>query len=130
VTFLQSEGVQYGPQAQLSPLYTPGTPLQPWAPMANGQKITHPKSAVCDLIGRTHSLVLESQANQNKHGVLLKFVLIGLLNGMAAPHVVIRMCPPLTTKNWNIYQPLLATGIVCLYRGDCILLKPGSYVNN
>ena len=107
--------MQYGPQAQLSPLYTPGTPLQPWSPVTGGHdpnapRIPHPKTAVCDLIGRTQSFVLESQANQNKHGVLLKFVLIGLLNGMAAPHVVIRMCPPLTTKNWNIYQPLLATG--------------------
>ena len=41
---------------------------------------------------------------------MLKFVLTGLLSGVAQPPMVIRMCPPLTTKNWNVYQPLLAMG--------------------
>ena len=46
----------------------------------------------------------------NRHGVMLKFVLTGLFSGVASPCLVIRMCPPLTTKNWNVYQPLLALG--------------------
>ncbi|KAH3790794.1 hypothetical protein DPMN_169001 [Dreissena polymorpha] len=44
------------------------------------------------------------------HGVVLKFLMTGLLQGLLSPITVIRMCPPLTTKNWNIYKPLLAVG--------------------
>ncbi|XP_069045129.1 WD repeat-containing protein 11 isoform X2 [Lepisosteus oculatus] len=42
--------------------------------------------------------------------VHLKFLLTGLLSGLPHPSFVIRMCPPLTTKNINHYQPLLAVG--------------------
>lgn len=51
------------------------------------------------------------------HGVVLKFLMTGLLNGMACPITVIRMCPPLTTKNWNLYEPLLAVGM-CIIIND------------
>ena len=44
------------------------------------------------------------------HGVTLKFLMTGLLNGITTPITVVRMCPPLTTKNWNIYEPMLAVG--------------------
>ncbi|WAR21719.1 WDR11-like protein [Mya arenaria] len=37
-------------------------------------------------------------------------LVLRLLNGLHSPITVIRMCPPLTTKNWNIYEPLLAVG--------------------
>ncbi|TRY60023.1 hypothetical protein DNTS_011017 [Danionella cerebrum] len=42
--------------------------------------------------------------------VHLKFLLTGLLSGLPLPPFSLRMCPPLTTKNINHYQPLLAVG--------------------
>lgn len=42
--------------------------------------------------------------------VHLKFLLTGLLSGLPSPQFAIRMCPPLTTKNIKMYQPLLAVG--------------------
>lgn len=46
----------------------------------------------------------------HQQGVQLKFLLTGLLSGLPLPPFVIRMCPPLTTKNIKNYQPLLAVG--------------------
>ncbi|KAM7409083.1 hypothetical protein PAMA_002674 [Pampus argenteus] len=46
----------------------------------------------------------------NQQEVQLKFLLTGLLSGLPLPPFAIRMCPPLTTKNINHYQPLLAVG--------------------
>lgn len=48
--------------------------------------------------------------SSNQQEVQLKFLLTGLLSGLPLPPFSIRMCPPLTTKNINHYQPLLATG--------------------
>ncbi|CAH2322762.1 WD repeat-containing 11 [Pelobates cultripes] len=42
--------------------------------------------------------------------VHLKFLLTGLLSGLPQPPFVVRMCPPLTTKNITQYKPLLAVG--------------------
>ncbi|KAM8924117.1 WD repeat-containing protein 11 [Pelodytes ibericus] len=42
--------------------------------------------------------------------VHLKFLLTGLLSGLPQPPFVVRMCPPLTTKNISQYKPLLAVG--------------------
>ncbi|XP_075922520.1 WD repeat-containing protein 11 isoform X1 [Petromyzon marinus] len=42
--------------------------------------------------------------------VSLRFLLTGLLSGLPPPPFVLRMCPPLTTKNLEQYQPLLAVG--------------------
>uniref|UniRef100_A0A672H3T8 WD repeat-containing protein 11 n=1 Tax=Salarias fasciatus TaxID=181472 RepID=A0A672H3T8_SALFA len=88
----------------LSPLYSPvsfcGAPLGP-----NQKKI--------------QDLCLNSMIGMNKRNatsthlcqeVQLKFLLTGLLSGLPLPPFAIRMCPPLTTKNINHYQPLLAVG--------------------
>ena len=49
-------------------------------------------------------------------GVQLKFLMTGLLNGISSHISVVRMCPPLTNKNWDIYEPILALGsFVCLW---------------
>lgn len=47
-----------------------------------------------------------------KHGpgVHLKFLMTGLLNGISSHITLVRMCPPLTNKNWDIYEPILALG--------------------
>ncbi|KAG8435620.1 hypothetical protein GDO86_013532 [Hymenochirus boettgeri] len=42
--------------------------------------------------------------------VHLRFLLTGLLSGLPQPPFVVRMCPPLTTKNITQYKPLLAVG--------------------
>lgn len=49
--------------------------------------------------------------SSNQQEVQLKFLLTGLLSGLPLPPFAIRMCPPLTTKNINHYQPLLAVGM-------------------
>ncbi|KAK7110591.1 WD repeat-containing protein 11-like [Littorina saxatilis] len=43
-------------------------------------------------------------------GVHLKFLMTGLLNGISSHITVVRMCPPLTNKNWDVYEPVLALG--------------------
>lgn len=48
--------------------------------------------------------------SSNQQEVQLKFLLTGLLSGLPLPPFSIRMCPPLTTKNINHYQPMLAVG--------------------
>jgi len=40
----------------------------------------------------------------------LKLMITGLLGSVAAPLTVVRMCPPLTTRNRSHYQPLMAGG--------------------
>lgn len=92
----------------LPPLYSPvnfcGTPLH------QSQKCI-PDISLNTMIG--HSLISgvdspRPQANQQE--VHLKFLLTGLLSGLPMPPFSLRMCPPLTTKNINHYQPLLAVG--------------------
>ncbi|XP_077991912.1 WD repeat-containing protein 11-like isoform X2 [Glandiceps talaboti] len=70
--------------------------------------VLYPKMCLSDLIGQVQFHCGDQM--QQGRGVVLKFVLVGLLNGVAAPPLVIRMCPPLTTKNYNVYQPLVALG--------------------
>ncbi|NXQ90357.1 WDR11 protein, partial [Nyctibius grandis] len=50
---------------------------------------------------------LKSSFLQEVH---LKFLLTGLLSGLPLPPFAIRMCPPLTTKNFKQYEPILAVG--------------------
>lgn len=58
------------------------------------------------------------QADQQE--VHLKFLLTGLLSGLPLPPFSLRMCPPLTTKNINHYQPLLAVGEYCTCKGQTL----------
>ena len=41
---------------------------------------------------------------------LLKLQTTGIIGGLLSPPFVVRMCPPLTVKNFSDYQPLLALG--------------------
>lgn len=63
--------------------------------------IPAPLSVLSSMIGH-HSIPIG-------HGHL-KFVMTGLLSGILPSISVIRMCPPLTTKNYHVYNPLLAIG--------------------
>lgn len=58
--------------------------------------------------------------SSNQQEVQLKFLLTGLLSGLPLPPFAIRMCPPLTTKNINHYQPLLAVGRWHMIATRCI----------
>ncbi|KAJ9582833.1 hypothetical protein L9F63_022829, partial [Diploptera punctata] len=40
----------------------------------------------------------------------MRMLVTGMLTGAASPLTVIRMCPPLTTRNWQQYAPLMAAG--------------------
>uniref|UniRef100_A0A8C7XIU8 WD repeat-containing protein 11 n=1 Tax=Oryzias sinensis TaxID=183150 RepID=A0A8C7XIU8_9TELE len=91
----------------LSPLYSPvafcGAPLGP------SQKRIQDLS-LNSMIGQTLIGGEVPPPSSNQQEVQLKFLLSGLLSGLPLPPFAIRMCPPLTTKNINHYQPLLAAG--------------------
>ncbi|XP_071090050.1 WD repeat-containing protein 11-like isoform X1 [Haliotis cracherodii] len=101
-----------------SPLYTPGLTLPSPAQQIPSRRqdfpiisrLAYPKVALTDLIGQSQLPLAEGQRSNKGHTVQLKFILTGLLNGIAAHVTTIRMCPPLTNKNWNVYEPLLALG--------------------
>ncbi|GFS29359.1 WD repeat-containing protein 11 [Nephila pilipes] len=40
----------------------------------------------------------------------IKMFITGHLSALAAPPHVIRMCPPVTFRNWTVYRPLMAVG--------------------
>ena len=48
------------------------------------------------------------QRNTTTHNIKLQTV--GIIGGLVTPPFYIRMCPPLTVKNFRDYRPLLAVG--------------------
>ncbi|KAA0717551.1 WD repeat-containing protein 11 [Triplophysa tibetana] len=81
-----------------------------------GTPLRHNQKCIPDLSLNTmigHSLISgvdPPRPSAGQHEVHLKFLLTGLLSGLPLPPFSLRMCPPLTTKNINHYQPLLAVG--------------------
>ncbi|XP_078587664.1 WD repeat-containing protein 11-like isoform X3 [Branchiostoma floridae x Branchiostoma japonicum] len=69
--------------------------------------VPHTKMAICDMIGQTYG---PTEPSVDRQGYVFRFTLQGLLSGLPLPPTIIKMCPPLTTKNWNVYRPLLAVG--------------------
>ena len=59
-----------------------------------------------------HTLTTHTHTGSTStYGLLeLRLILGGLWSGISGTPTVIRMCPPLTTKNWSFYTPLLAVG--------------------
>jgi hypothetical protein len=88
-------------------LYTPGDSANE---LPGKKTVPHPKFALCDMIGQSQLLSPDNELAVKGHGVAVKFLMTGLLNGINSTITVVRMCPPLTTKNWNMYEPLLAVG--------------------
>ncbi|XP_038613665.1 WD repeat-containing protein 11 isoform X2 [Tachyglossus aculeatus] len=90
-----------------SPLYSPvsfcGIPV---GPLQN--KL--PDLSLDNMIGQSTIAGEEPSKGSLFQEVHLKFLLTGLLSGLPLPPFAIRMCPPLTTKNIKLYQPLLAVG--------------------
>uniref|UniRef100_A0A8C5FWZ5 WD repeat-containing protein 11 n=1 Tax=Gadus morhua TaxID=8049 RepID=A0A8C5FWZ5_GADMO len=91
----------------LSPLYSPVSFCG--APLANNQKRIQELS-LNTMISQTLIAGEAPPPSSSQQEVQLKFLLTGLLSGLPLPPFAIRMCPPLTTKNINHYQPLLAVG--------------------
>ncbi|KAJ8248191.1 hypothetical protein GJAV_G00239350, partial [Gymnothorax javanicus] len=95
------------PSSGLSPLFSPGafggTPLG-----QNQRKILD--LSLNTMIGQSLFSGGEAPPLPAQQEVQLKFLLTGLLSGLPLPPFALRMCPPLTTKNINHYQPLLAVG--------------------
>jgi len=50
------------------------------------------------------------QTNAERPGPVMRLMLTGLLTGLLPAPAILRMCPPLTTKNFSVYRPLLAIG--------------------
>ncbi|KAF6112263.1 WD repeat domain 11 [Phyllostomus discolor] len=69
-----------------------------------------PDLSLDNMIGQSAIAGEEHPQGSLLQEVHLKFLLTGLLSGLPAPHFTVRMCPPLTTKNIRMYQPLLAVG--------------------
>uniref|UniRef100_A0A3Q2XFW3 WD repeat-containing protein 11 n=1 Tax=Hippocampus comes TaxID=109280 RepID=A0A3Q2XFW3_HIPCM len=95
------------PSSGLSPLYSPVSFCG--APLAPNQKHIQNLS-LNSMIGQTLIAGEAPLPSSNQQEVQLKFLLTGLLSGLPLPPFAIRMCPPLTTKNINHYQPMLAVG--------------------
>lgn len=55
----------------------------------------------------------------------LRFLLVGLLTNVQAAPTSATMCPPMTTKNWTEYRPLVAVGKekFCERLGKCLIEK-------
>ncbi|XP_005089399.1 WD repeat-containing protein 11 [Aplysia californica] len=97
----------------MSPLLSPGWDVKAPTPSVSTafpvtSDMAHPQFALADTIATSQTV--DTSATPFGHSVQLKFLLNGLLSGIAAHVTVLRMCPPLTNKNIDIYQPLMALG--------------------
>ncbi|XP_052771962.1 WD repeat-containing protein 11-like [Mya arenaria] len=112
LVFWDLHTVDFNPDAKnsKSPLYTPGDDKILTNQELCNKVVPYPRLVLSDMIGQSYQLSSNHESAIKGHGVMLKFLMTGLLNGLHSPITVIRMCPPLTTKNWNIYEPLLAVG--------------------
>ncbi|GIY84420.1 WD repeat-containing protein 11 [Caerostris darwini] len=52
----------------------------------------------------------EGPGSKEIKNVRFKMFITGHLSSLAAPPHVIRMCPPVTFRNWTVYRPLMAVG--------------------
>ncbi|KAH9489673.1 WD repeat-containing protein 11, partial [Bulinus truncatus] len=98
---------------EVSPLFGPTWDVKVTASSENVAfpiitDIPHPQLSLSDSIGTSQTL--EPGVDPVGHPVHLKFLLTGLISGIAAHITVMKMCPPLTNKNMDIYQPLIALG--------------------
>ena len=63
-----------------------------------------------DLILPSRLFVSNEVIVERSEEVQLKFTMSGLLSFLGLPPFVVKMCPPMTTKNYLFHRPLLAVG--------------------
>ncbi|KAG7176660.1 WD repeat-containing protein 11-like [Homarus americanus] len=113
-----------GRQAISTPLFTPGAPSAPsqgphsglniadnhfsLASAPAGVHINMPKTSLADMVKPAWALA--DNVKEIGHRVNLRILMTGLMPAMSPPPLVIRMCPPLTTRNIQQYVPRLAAG--------------------
>ena len=69
-------------------------------------KLSKPPYALDDLIPATPG----GAAGPNAKDINVKLLMSSVLSNLSHPPFILRMCPPLTTKNWPEYNPFLASG--------------------
>ena len=115
-------------QLILSPLHSPGQAfpqalngdfefLPPLLASSKPFQVPVPKTSIADYLCPP-DMMMDGGAKKGRQ-VLLKFVMTGLSSGIADIPLVIRMCPPLTTKNVHCYKPLIAIGKWHMYHSWC-----------
>jgi len=70
-----------------------------------GSALQSPVMTLADLVG-----MVDDCAAAGSSGGGVRLMLTGLLTGLLSSPTILRMCPPLTTKNFSVYRPLLAVG--------------------
>lgn len=70
-----------------------------------------------------------TSGNVIQNSVHYKFVMVTLSSSVSSPPTCAVMCPPLTTKNWGSYKPLLAVGKRLHYMSYCRVLLQLCLVN-
>ncbi|XP_050396083.2 WD repeat-containing protein 11 [Patella vulgata] len=102
-----------------SPLHTPGSKLPVNTIGAASDinfpvlsNVEYPKCSLADMIGPSQlpGGNTNSPRSTRGHSIQLKFLMTGLLNGVTSHVTCLRMCPPLTNKNYSNYRPLVALG--------------------
>ncbi|XP_053654760.2 WD repeat-containing protein 11 isoform X1 [Cherax quadricarinatus] len=116
-----------GRQVVSTPLFTPGAPSSISGPSQAphsglsiadnhfglatspaGVHINMPKTSLADMVKPAWALA--DNVKELGHRVNLRILMTGLMPAMSPPPLVIRMCPPLTTRNILQYVPRLAAG--------------------
>lgn len=69
----------------------------------------HPANALADNI-MPALYQAEIPTMQPKKNPRFKMFITGNLTALAPPPHVLRMCPPVTFRNWSMYRPLMAVG--------------------
>lgn len=87
-----------------------GTGVTPTASGASLSPIPTPKMSLGDLVKPAWALTENVKDSVTGHKVSLRMIMTGLMPSVSPPPLVIRMCPPLTTRNMHYYLPRLAAG--------------------
>ncbi|XP_047483248.1 WD repeat-containing protein 11-like [Penaeus chinensis] len=117
-----------GRVAVSTPLFTPGAPSAPVGPpqgppqsglniadnhfslssSPSGVCLSLPKTSLADMV--KPAWALSENVKDIGHRVNLRILMTGLMPAVSPPPLVVRMCPPLTTRNIHHYVPRLAAG--------------------
>jgi len=98
----------------LPPSLPPGLPKSVLSSTSNhglnlgGSVTQNPVLTLSDLVGMVDEERMQGMVE--RPGSAVRLMLTGLLTGLMSAPTILRMCPPLTTKNFSVYRPLLAVG--------------------